>query len=180
MLGPVFEMLATISDMEPFEGQVLINADCSTVWNVITDDANYTLWPSGIVWIKGELRHGSTIKIRTTTGERQAFRLRVRQVPGTVMIWTGRMPWGLSRGVRTFAVTARDGLAHLLVREEFSGLLLPLARKAMPGLGPSLSGYVNAVNVRAEILHRPRTTAPSPGLPATAEGTEGGGSGATP
>ncbi|POH58948.1 hypothetical protein CVS28_09590 [Arthrobacter glacialis] len=75
----------------------MIDADCSTGWDIITDHGNYTAWPFGILRIQAEVRHGCTIKIRTTTGGRRTFRLRVRQVPGTVMTWTGGMPRGATK-----------------------------------------------------------------------------------
>ncbi|WP_026554471.1 SRPBCC family protein [Arthrobacter sp. 35W] len=141
--------------MESFAAEALINADCSTVWDIITDEGNYTLWPSGIVWIEGEIGHGSTIRIRTANGGRRTLRVHVHQIPGQEMIWTGGMPLGLFTGVRTFTITAQDRMTHLHVREDFSGLLLPLVRKTTSGQGHFCTEYVNAVKARAEMFPWP-------------------------
>lgn len=78
--------------MESFAAETLIDAACATVWDIITDQGNYTAWPPGILWIQDEFRHGRTIKIRTITSGRRTFRLRVHQVSGTVMTGTAGMP----------------------------------------------------------------------------------------
>jgi uncharacterized protein YndB with AHSA1/START domain len=74
--------------VEYFESEALINARASTVWEVITDAGNLTVWQSGITAIDGELRNGGTIRIKTTDGGGRILRFRVQQMPGEVMIWT--------------------------------------------------------------------------------------------
>lgn len=80
------------------EAATLIEARSSTVWDIITDARNYTVWESGITHIKGELRHGGRIRIRTHTGGHRTFRLHVQQMPGEVMTWTRACPWACSPG----------------------------------------------------------------------------------
>ena len=108
------------------EAETLINARSSTVWDIITDARNYTVWESGITHIRGELRNGGTIRIRTHTGGNRTFRLRVQQMPGEVMTWTQGLPLGLLTGVRTFTLEPVGGMTHLLVKEEFTGPLCGL------------------------------------------------------
>ena len=130
----------------------MIYARSSTVWDIITDEGNYTVWDSGITRIEGQIRNGGTIRIRTITGGHRSFRLRVQQIPGEVMTWTGRLPLGLFRGVRTFTLSPHGGKTHLRVREEFSGPLLGLIWRTVPDLGQDCAGYVNAVKERAELI----------------------------
>ena len=82
--------------MDSFEAEALINARPSIVWDVITDAGNYTVWDSGVTAIDGEIRNGGTIKIRTRNGGARVFRLKVAQIPGEVMTWTGDCPWACS------------------------------------------------------------------------------------
>jgi hypothetical protein len=138
--------------MKPAEIEALINARSSTVWDVITDAGNYTVWDSGITHIEGDVRNGSSIRIRTHTGGNRTFRLRVRQIPGEVMTWTGGLPFGLLSLVRTFVVTPEAGMTHLLIREELSGPLAGLLRKRTPDMTGPLTDYVWAVKRRAEII----------------------------
>jgi hypothetical protein len=136
--------------MQSVQAETLINARSSTVWDIITDAGNYTVWNSGITHITGELRNGGTIRIRT--GGNRTFRLRVQQMPGEVMTWTGGLPLGLFTGVRTFTLTSQDGMTHLRVRGEFTGPLLGLFWKAVSDTQQAFTDYVNAVKERAEIL----------------------------
>ena len=110
--------------MKSFEAEALINARNSTVWDIITDGGNYTVWDSGITRIDGRLRSGGPIRVRTRIGGNRTFRLRVEQIPGEVMTWTGGLPWGLFKSVCTFTLTSRGGKTLLRVREEFTGPLL--------------------------------------------------------
>lgn len=134
------------------EAEVLINARSSTVWDVITDGGNLTVWDSGITEIHGEIRNGGTIRIRTALGGNRMFRLRVEQLPGEVMTWTGGIPLGLFTGVRTFTLTSHGTMTHLRVREEFSGPLLSAIWKRMPDMEPALDAYVKAAKARAELF----------------------------
>ncbi|MDN4645436.1 SRPBCC family protein [Arthrobacter sp. PsM3] len=158
--------------MKSFEAETLIHARNSTVWEIITDGGNFTVWDSGITRLDGELRHGGTIRVRTRTGGNRTFRLRVRQMPGEVMTWTGGLPLGLLKGVRTFTLTPHGGMTHLHVREEFTGPLLGLLRKALPDVERALAEYVRAVRKRAELLgrHEARLHALSGSIPRPAGG----------
>ncbi len=138
--------------MRPVESEALIDARSATVWDIITDAGNYTVWDSGITDIRGTLSDGGIIRVRTRLGGNRSFRLRVRQVPGEMMTWTGGLPLGLVRGVRTFTLTSREAMTHLRVEEELSGPLLGLIGRTRPDLERSVTGYLNAVKKRAEIL----------------------------
>lgn len=146
--------------MHSVEAETLINAPSSTVWDVITDARNYTVWESGIIHFRGELRNGGTIRIRTRTGGNRTVRLRVQQLPGEVMTWTQGLPLGLLTGVRTFTLERLGGMTHLRVREEFTGPLCGLLLwEFASDTQQAFIEYVNAVRKRAEILGRnPQTT----------------------
>ena len=58
--------------------EALINARFSTVWDVLTDSGNMTVWNSGITEIDGDLRDGETVRI-TTLRRGRPVRARVRQ-----------------------------------------------------------------------------------------------------
>lgn len=140
--------------MEYSASEALINARASTVWEVITDAGNLTVWESGITAIAGELRNGGTIRIRTADGAGRTLRLRVQQMPGEVMTWTSALPLGLFKRVRTFTLSAQAGLTHLTVTEEVRGPLAGLLRSSPPATAQTLNDYVHAVRNRAELLDR--------------------------
>ena len=146
--------------MHAVEAEALINAQSCTVWDIITDARNYTVWESGITHIRGELRNGGTIRIRTHTGANRTFRLRVQQMPGEMMTWTQGLPLGLLTGVRAFTLEPLDGMTRLRVREEFTGPLCGLLLwEFVSDKQQAFIDYVDAVRKRAEILGRhPQTT----------------------
>lgn len=150
--GPTSLALGSLSAMKFFEAEALIYAPSSTVWDIITDDSNFTIWDSGITRIEGKVRNGATIRIRTLTNGRRTFHLRVQQIPGEVMTWTGGLPLGLFTGVRTFSLSPENGKTYLKVREEFRGPLLGMIRRTVPDMGQDCTGYVNAVKDRAELI----------------------------
>jgi hypothetical protein len=161
--------------MKSFEAQVLINARNSTVWDIITDGGNYTVWDSGITRLDGRLRSGGPIRVRTRIGGNRTFRLRVQQIPGEVMTWTGGLPWGLFKSVCTFTLTSRGGKTLLRVREEFTGPLLGPMWSSVPDMERSFADYVSAVKKRAELLGRHEARIPA--SPGRAWPTPGDGSG---
>lgn len=110
--------------MRLLESETLINARSSTVWNVITDAGNLTVWDSGITAIEGEIRNGGTIRIKTAARGARTVRIRVQQLPGEVMTWTGGLPLGLFKRIRTFTLSPHAGLTRLRVTEELSGPLV--------------------------------------------------------
>lgn len=137
-----------------FESEALINARASTVWEVITDAGNLTVWESGITAIDGELRNGGTARIKTSDGRVLWTRIRVQQIPGEVMTWTSGLPLGLLRRTRTFTLSPQAGLTHLTIKEEVSGPLMKLLGNTSPDTAQTLNDYVGAVTKRAELLDR--------------------------
>ena len=138
--------------METFEAESLINASLSTVWDIITDDSNYTLWNSGITRIEGDVRDGQIIRVRTVAGGRRTYPLHVLQIPGQSMTWISNTPLGLCKRVVTFTVYAHPESTRLNVTEEVSGVLRRPLRKAVPGMGPGVCDFVAAVKTRAEVF----------------------------
>ena len=128
----------------------MIQARSCTVWDIITDAANYTVLPSGITHADGYVHHSSIIRIRA--GGSRTLRLRVRQIPGKVMTWTAGFPLGFFNLSRTFALSLRGEKTYLRVKDEFRGPLFGPGGRPVPDLGQDCSGYVNAVNERAEQL----------------------------
>ncbi|RAX16758.1 hypothetical protein DC347_10745 [Pseudarthrobacter sp. AG30] len=141
-----------MSIMHILEAATLINARTSTVWEILTDAGNYTVWESGITDIDGEVRNGSTIRVRTTSSGERRYRLRVEQIPGEVMTWTGGLPLGLYKNVRTFTLSTEAAMTHLRVTEEHTGPLAGLLAKPVPNAQQSFTKYVQAVKARAELF----------------------------
>ena len=66
------------------------------------------------------------------------------------MVWTGGMPLGLFKGVRTFTLTPEGSATRFEMREEYTGPLLPMIWRSMPDLGRSFEQFARGLKAKAE------------------------------
>lgn len=134
-----------------YAAEALIAAPAEKVWSIITDGAAYTSWDSGVTKVEGTIADGQKIKVYAAVANGRAFPVKVAFVaPGRVMTWSGGMPLGLFRGVRTFTLTDEGVSTRLSVTEEFTGPMVKVMARSMPDLQPSFNRYVAGVRERAE------------------------------
>ena len=139
------------SAMRYYESSVLIDATPEAVWAVLADVSRYPAWDSGVTRVDGDIVDGGRITVHTDLRPGRAFPLRVALDPPRLMVWTGGLPLGLFRGVRTFSLDdAPGGGTHFTLREEFSGLLLGPIWRTMPDLGPSFERFTNGLKAAVE------------------------------
>lgn len=137
--------------MKSFAVSTVIQASPEAVWAILTDGAKWTDWNPTIAKIEGTIQLGNKLKVFTTLTPGRAFPVRVSEfTPLQRMVWSGGMPLGLFKGVRTYTLTPKDGGVEFAMREEFSGLLAPLITKSIPDLQPSFNEFAAALKRRAE------------------------------
>ena len=138
--------------MKAYDATAEIQASPETIWAILTDAPGYQAWDSGIERVDGRIAPGEKITVRSRANPGRAFPVRVTEfTPGERMVWSGGMPLGLFRGVRTFVLApGSDGSTRFSMREEYSGPLLPLIWRSMPDLGPSFRQFANGLRQRAE------------------------------
>ena len=66
------------------------------------------------------------------------------------MEWSGGMPLGLFRGVRTHTLTPDGDGTAFTMREEYSGPLLGAISRSMPDLQPSFDTFAAGLKARVE------------------------------
>jgi hypothetical protein len=135
-----------------YEARASIRGTAEAIWAVLIDGAGYARWDSGVDAVEGTIASGATITVRSKAAPGRAFPVKVTEFqPGRRMVWSGGMPLGLFKGVRTFELLpAASGMTELVVREVYSGPLLPLIWRSMPDLGPSFARFVNGLKARIE------------------------------
>lgn len=138
--------------MKGFETSTTIAASPERVWEVLADIASWPDWDSGVVRVEGELEQGSRIKVVSELNPKRAYPVKVAELePARGMRWTGGMPLGLFRGVRTYTLTPEgEGRTRFEMREEFSGPLLPLIWRSMPDMNPSFRQFAEGLKQRVE------------------------------
>ena len=138
--------------MKSFEASSEINAAPERIWAILIDGAHYPDWDSGVLRVEGRIAPGETIKVVSGANPGRTFPVKVSEFdPNRSMIWSGGMPLGLFKGVRTFTLTpAGDGTTRFQVREEYTGPLLSMMWRSMPDLGPSFAQFAAGLKRRAE------------------------------
>jgi hypothetical protein len=138
--------------MKSFETSASIRASADTVWALLTNGPSYPSWDTGVERVEGTIAPGETIKVFSKVSPGRAFPVRVSEfTPGHKMVWSGGMPLGLFKGVRTFTLAPQgDGSTRFAMREEFSGPLLPMIWKSMPDLEPVFQQFAADLKQQAE------------------------------
>jgi hypothetical protein len=138
--------------MKAYSASTNIRAPAETIWKILTDAAGYPEWDPYAIRIEGKIAPGQTVTAYTKLAPKRAFPARVTEFsPGRRMAWTGGMPLGLFKGVRTFTLSPRpDGSVDFTVREEFSGPLLGLFAGSLPDMTEPFEAFVKGLKALAE------------------------------
>jgi hypothetical protein len=138
--------------MKAYDATVEIRSSPDAIWAILTDAPGYQAWDSGVERVDGRIAPGEKITVRSKASPGRAFPVKVTEFePGRRMTWSGGMPLGLFKGVRTFTLSpGTDGTTRFTMREQYTGPLLPLIWRSMPDLGPSFRQFANGLKQRAE------------------------------
>ncbi|MDX2075499.1 MAG: SRPBCC domain-containing protein [bacterium] len=138
--------------MKYFTATINIKASKERIWAILTDAPNYPTWEPGVIKIEGTIASGQKVVAHNKISPNRAFPAKVTEfVIGEKMAWTGGMPLGLFKGVRTFTLAPKaDGTIDFTLREEFSGPMLPLIGKTIPDMTQSFQDFVTGLKAYAE------------------------------
>jgi hypothetical protein len=137
--------------MESYEAGTQIAAAPEAVWKVLVDGARWPAWDSGVDSVQGTIAQGNTLTIRAAVGGARAFPVKVVTFDALrKLVFSGGMPLGLFRGVRTYTLTPDGAGTRFCMREEYSGILLAAVWKSIPDLRPSFQRFADGLKVRVE------------------------------
>ncbi|MEI8257198.1 MAG: SRPBCC domain-containing protein [Deltaproteobacteria bacterium] len=128
-----------------------IQASVDRVWSLLTDVPGISRWNSTVTSIAGSIAVGTRLAIKVTAAPDRVFKPTVTGLdPGRSMVWSdGFAP--MFRGVRTFTLSPNpDGSTEFSMREEFSGLMLPMIKGSLPDFGPVFEAYADDLRREAE------------------------------
>ena len=125
-----------------------INADPSIVWALLTRAADIPRWNSTVTSIKGEIREGETIELKSTLDEKRTFKLKVKEfVPNQ------RLVWGDAQGNRVYTIDRGAGTGVLFtMTEKIGGPLFPLFAGFIPSFDESFERYAADLKKEAESI----------------------------
>ena len=137
--------------MKFYEATSAIAAVPEQVWAVLADGGSWAAWDSGVAEVSGRIAAGEKVTIRSEVAPGRAFPVKVTAFePPYRLEFTGGMPLGLFRGVRTYTLTP-DGAGTLFrMREEYTGPMLGLIWRSMPDLQPSFDRFATGLKRRIE------------------------------
>lgn len=137
--------------MAYFEVEARIGASAERVWAVLTDARRLVSGGLGLTRLDGDIAPGSRIRLWSEVSPGRAFALRVGVFePPRKMTWEGGMPFGLFKGVRTFALAPEGHGVRFHMREEFTGAMAPMILKSIPDLTPSFKKFADGLKALAE------------------------------
>jgi len=136
--------------------EIGIQSPPDSIWTLLTNAKDFPRWNSTVTAIDGEIRDGQRIRINVPGTARTFTPLVSNVTRDTRMTWTGGFA-PLFKGVRTFELTAGPGGSTTFVMQErFSGVMLPIAGRAMPDFGPVFERYAADLKREAERIRAAR------------------------
>ncbi len=137
--------------MKYFDTSIDIAAPPEVVWGIVTDAEALPSWDSGIDRVEGAIEPGGKLKLFVEANPGRGFPIKVAEfTPPHRMVWSGGMPFGLLKGIRTYSLTPEGPVTRFRMREEFSGPMLPLIWRSMPNMQPSFDQYAAGLKAEAE------------------------------
>jgi hypothetical protein len=138
--------------MKAYSASININASPESIWKILTDAPNYPQWDPWAIRIEGTIAQGEKIKAFSKLAPDRAFPVKVSEfVPNSKMVWSGGMPFGLFKGVRTFLLTLKDdGSVDFHLEEIFSGPLLGMMAGSLPDMTEPFKDFAEGLKARAE------------------------------
>ena len=137
--------------MRFYESSATIAASPEAVWATLTDGAGWAAWDSGVDRVVGAIAPGETVTIHSKAAPGRTFPVKVTEFgPPNRLRFTGGMPLGLFRGVRTYEVSRASGGTAFRMREEYTGPLVSLIWRSMPDLQPSFDQFAHGLKQHVE------------------------------
>ena len=138
--------------MKEYSATTTIEASPDAIWSILTNAPSYPEWDPGVDRIEGRIAAGEKIKAYSKLSPGRAFPATVTEFePGRKMVWSGGMPLGLFKGVRTFTLTPQEnGSTEFTLREVFSGPLLPMIGRSIPDMTTTFEQFAAGLKKRAE------------------------------
>jgi hypothetical protein len=138
--------------MLTYTATTTIDAPPEKIWRILTDAAGYTNWDPTMIRLEGSIAPGQQLTIYSKVAPNRAFKPSVTEFePNRKMVWSSGMPLGLFKGARTFTLTPKGAnKTEFNLREEFSGLMLPLIGRSIPDLTKTFEEFAAGLKTAAE------------------------------
>ena len=137
---------------KPFSRETSVSldilADPGIVWVLLTNATDYPRWNSTVTSLKGEIKEGETIELKSILDTKRTFKLKVKEVEPE-----RRLVWGDSMGNRVYTLE-KGGGGHVTftMTEKIGGLLFPLFVGAIPPFDETFEQFAADLKKEAETI----------------------------
>jgi uncharacterized protein YndB with AHSA1/START domain len=129
-----------------------IDADPAIVWAFLTHAADFPRWNSTVTSMKGEIREGGAIELKSILDEKRTFKLKVKEV-----VQEKRLVWGDRMGSRAYTLERNQAGSTLFsMTEKIGGPLFPLFAGSIPSFDESFERFAADLKKEAETIQRSR------------------------
>jgi uncharacterized protein YndB with AHSA1/START domain len=125
--------------------KVRIEADSAILWALLTKASDYPRWNSTVISIKGEIKQGETIELKSTLDEKRTFKLKVKE-----FLPEKRLMWGDAMGNRIYTLEKDSNAVLFSMSEKIGGPLFPLFAKMIPSFDESFEKFASDLKKEAE------------------------------
>ncbi|RPI91878.1 MAG: SRPBCC domain-containing protein [Chloroflexi bacterium] len=127
-----------------------IFADPAIVWALLTHASDFPRWNSTVTSMKGEIRRGGSIELKSTLDEKRTFKLKVKE-----FVPEKRLVWGDAMGSRIYTLDqGTEGGVLFTMSEKIGGPLFPLFAKSIPSFDESFERFAADLKKEAEAIQR--------------------------
>jgi uncharacterized protein YndB with AHSA1/START domain len=125
-----------------------IYADPAIVWALLTHASDFPRWNSTVTSMKGEIREGGTVELKSILDDKRTFKLKVKE-----FVPEKRLVWGDAMGTRVYTLTKGDGNStHFSMWEKIGGPLFPLFSGSIPSFDEVFERYAADLKKEAEAI----------------------------
>jgi uncharacterized protein YndB with AHSA1/START domain len=127
-----------------------ILADPAIVWALLTNASDYPRWNSTVISLKGSIREGETVELKSILDEKRTFKLKVKEFAPE-----RRLVWGDAMGSRVYTIDKLDaGSVLFSMAEKIGGPLFPLFAGSIPSFDESFEQIAADLKKEAEAIQR--------------------------
>lgn len=126
---------------------VNIEADPSIVWALLIHASDVPRWNSTVTSLKGEIKEGETVELKSTLDEKRTFKLKVKE-----LVPEKRLVWGDNMGSRVYTLDKSSGGVLFTMSEKIGGPLFPLFAKYIPSFDESFEQFARDLKKEAETI----------------------------
>ena len=122
-----------------------IEANASTIWELLTDAPNYPSWNSTIISIDGKIAFKEKIRLKSTLDSSRTFKLKVKAfVPNEELVW------GDALGERVYRLERKGKVILFSMTEKIGGVMFPLFANKIPSFDESFEQFARDLKKEAE------------------------------